>query len=63
MQQALFLAKVDEDVAVGIEDFGFGDEAEIAAMFVHDRQVPRTGVFEDFHHFFHRHIGLKDGRR
>ena len=48
------LGEMDEDVAVGVEDLGFGDKTEVSAVLIDDGQVPGTGVLEDLHHFLHR---------
>ena len=59
--QLLFLGEVDEDVAVGVEDLGFGDEAEVLLAVVDNGEVPGTGVLEDLHDLLHRHIVAEDG--
>ena len=62
-QAESLLGEMDEDVAVGVEDLGFGDKAEVSAVLIDDGQVPGTGVLEYLHHFLHRQVMAKDRRR
>ena len=48
---------MDENAAIGVEDFGFGNEAYVAAVVDH-REVPGSGVIEDFHHLLHGGIDV-----
>jgi hypothetical protein len=46
---------MDKDMTIGIEDLGLGDKTKIVFLFVHNRQVPSSGIFKDLHYLAHRH--------
>ena len=50
-------------MAIRVEYLGFRNESEVFFLFVHNGQVPCSGILKNFHHFAHRHGVGDDGLR
>ena len=51
----LLLGEVDKNVAVGVENLGFGYKTKIMLLLIHNRQVPSASILKNLHYLTHRH--------